>query len=64
MFLVPTMYHDLLRADGFDPGRLPSLRSLGAAGMVIRDDLYADDPSGLRPICRSSTSTAARSSTA
>ena len=42
MFLVPTMYHDLLRADGFDPRRLSSLRSLGAAGMVIRDDLYAE----------------------
>ena len=42
MFLVPTMYHDLLRAKGFDPRKLTSLRSLGAAGMVIREDLFAE----------------------
>jgi 2-furoate---CoA ligase len=42
MFLVPTMYHDLLRTGGFDSRRLTTLRSLGTAGMVIRDDLYAE----------------------
>ena len=40
MFLVPTMYHDLLGAEGFDARQLTSLRSLGAAGMVIREDLF------------------------
>ncbi len=42
MFLVPTMYHDLLREPGFDAGRLTTLRSLGTAGMVIRADLVSE----------------------
>jgi 2-furoate---CoA ligase len=50
MFLVPTMYHDLLRTAGFDPRRLTSLRSLGAAGMVIRDDLHAEIRAAFGPV--------------
>jgi 2-furoate---CoA ligase len=49
-FLVPTMYHDLLRAAGFDPRRLSTLRSLGTAGMVIRDDLFAEIRAAFGPL--------------
>jgi 2-furoate---CoA ligase len=50
MFLVPTMYHDLLRTAGIDLRKLTSLRSLGAAGMVIRDDLYAEIRAAFGPL--------------
>ena len=42
VFLVPTMYHDILRCSEFDPGKLRSLRSLGAAGMAIHDDIVTE----------------------
>jgi 2-furoate---CoA ligase len=50
MFLVPTMYHDLLRAEGFDERKLTSLSSLGVAGMVIRDDLFAEIRAAFGPL--------------
>jgi 2-furoate---CoA ligase len=50
MFLVPTMYHDLLRTAGFDARRLTTLRSLGSAGMVIREDLYAEIRAAFGPM--------------
>jgi 2-furoate---CoA ligase len=50
MFLVPTMYHDLLRAEGLDARRLTSLRSLGTAGMVIREDLVAEIRAAFGPL--------------
>jgi 2-furoate---CoA ligase len=50
MFLVPTMYHDLLRASGFDARRLASLHSLGTAGMVIRADLSTEIREAFGPL--------------
>jgi len=50
MFLVPTMYHDLLRTAGFDSRRLTTLRSLGSAGMVMREDLYAEIRAAFGPV--------------
>jgi 2-furoate---CoA ligase len=44
------MYHDLLRAEGLDARRLTSLRSLGTAGMVIREDLVAEIRAAFGPL--------------
>jgi 2-furoate---CoA ligase len=44
------MYHDLLRTAGFDARRLTTLRSLGSAGMVIREDLYAEIRAAFGPL--------------
>lgn len=49
LFLVPTMFHDLLRDDGFEERRVAGLRSLGYAGMVMNRALIGEVVERLRP---------------
>ena len=49
LYLVPTLYHDLLGHPGFSPERVASVRRVGFAGMPMTDALVRRVEEGFRP---------------
>jgi 2-furoate---CoA ligase len=49
LYLVPTLYHDLLAAEGFSASDLSSCRKLGFAGAAMPDGLLKRVAAGFRP---------------
>ena len=49
LYLVPTLYHDLLAHSGFSPERVATVRRVGFAGMPMTDALVRRVEEGFRP---------------
>lgn len=49
LYLVPTLYHDLLNAPGFAPERVKTVRKLGFAGAPMHDALLLKLDQAFRP---------------
>ena len=49
LYLVPTLFHDLLGHPGFSPERVASVRRVGFAGMPMTDALVRRVEEGFRP---------------
>ena len=49
LYLVPTLYHDLLASDGFEKADISSVRKLGFAGAPMTDGLLQRVEAAFRP---------------
>ena len=49
LYLVPTLYHDMLTAKGFSPQRVASVRKLGFAGAPMHDALLLKLQAAFQP---------------
>ncbi|MDP6351955.1 MAG: AMP-binding protein [Alphaproteobacteria bacterium] len=49
LYLVPTLYHDLLGQSGFDPSAVATVRRLGFAGAPMTEGLLQDVTAAFRP---------------